>query len=445
MRDALKLAILVFGSSMVAFAAGAYSFREDLPPIPQVRSVYHHIRGPRVALEGTPEGARFQKLPTQRHSGSLVTDEQAEEIRRLQAIGYVAGSAPTRAETDVTRHDPDRTYPGFNLYSDGHEAQATLMDMSGEVIHQWSYPFDEAFPDAEIDGTVDGVGYWRRVWVTEAGELYGVYEGHGMIKLDVRSKLVWAYPERAHHDFEVLPDGGVYVLVREAEMVPSVSEVVPTLNDYIALLSPEGREVKRVSILETIDDSAHVSLRALLPEGGDILHTNALELLDGKLAHRIPAFEAGNVLVSFPGINTIAVIDIEDERMVWALAGLAIAQHQPTVLDSGNILLFDNRGDRGRSRVIEFDPTTQEIAWMYEGSKTGFYSSTCGAHQRLPNGNTLITETDSGRAFEVTDGGDMVWEFYSPNRAGEDDEYIASLFELIRLPADFPVGWATGR
>ena len=35
---------------------------------------------------------------------------------------------------------------------------------------------------------------------------------------------------------------------------------------------------------------------------------------------------------------------------------------------------------------------------------------TLGA-QRLPNGNTLITESDAGRVFEVTEGGDIVWEF----------------------------------
>ena len=27
---------------------------------------------------------------------------------------------------------------------------------------------------------------------------------------------------------------------------------------------------------------------------------------------------------------------------------------------------------------------------------------------------------------------------------GEQDELVATLFELLRLPADFPVGWATG-
>ena len=32
----------------------------------------------------------------------------------------------------------------------------------------------------------------------------------------------------------------------------------------------------------------------------------------------------------------------------------------------------------------------------------------------------------------------MVWEFYNPHRAGERGELVAVLFEMLRLPADFP-------
>ena len=34
--------------------------------------------------------------------------------------------------------------------------------------------------------------------------------------------------------------------------------------------------------------------------------------------------------------------------------------------------------------------------------------------QRLPNGNTLITEGSDGRVFEVTKDHELVWEFISP-------------------------------
>ncbi|XXT53909.1 hypothetical protein WMF23_20300 [Sorangium sp. So ce542] len=37
-----------------------------------------------------------------------------------------------------------------------------------------------------------------------------------------------------------------------------------------------------------------------------------------------------------------------------------------------------------------------------------------GTAQRLPNGNTLITEGSDGRVFEVTPGHEIVWEYISP-------------------------------
>jgi hypothetical protein len=53
----------------------------------------------------------------------------------------------------------------------------------------------------------------------------------------------------------------------------------------------------------------------------------------------------------------------------------------------------------------------------------------------------LITESDNGRAFEVTPEQDIVWEYFTPNRAGERDEYIATLFEVDRLEPGTSLDW----
>jgi hypothetical protein len=42
------------------------------------------------------------------------------------------------------------------------------------------------------------------------------------------------------------------------------------------------------------------------------------------------------------------------------------------------------------------------------------YSSFISSAQRLPNGNTLITEGACGRILEVTPEYDIVWEYISP-------------------------------
>ncbi|MBT3217704.1 MAG: hypothetical protein HN348_01325, partial [Proteobacteria bacterium] len=174
----------------------------------------------------------------------------------------------------------------------------------------------------------------------------------------------------------------------------------------------------------------------------DIFHTNSLQILDGRLAEKVSAFRKGNILTSMRALNAIAVVDLEEERVVWAYKGDFKLQHDPKILENGNLLLFDNVAEPGASKVIEFDPATMEQVWVYKGTaENPFHSETLGAAQRLPNGNTLISESDEGRALEVTSEKEIVWEFYNPHRAGSNGEYIAALFEVVRLPLDFPTDW----
>ena len=84
------------------------------------------------------------------------------------------------------------------------------------------------------------------------------------------------------------------------------------------------------------------------------------------------------------------------------------------MLPSGRMLLFDNGRYRGWSRVIEIDPATCEILWEYRAE--GFYTLSQGYVQCLTNGNTLVTESERGRAFEITPDKEIVWEFYHPEK-----------------------------
>ena len=81
------------------------------------------------------------------------------------------------------------------------------------------------------------------------------------------------------------------------------------------------------------------------------------------------------------------------------------------------------------------------LDWTYEGTpKERFFTKGSGVAQRLPNQNTLITETDYGRAFEVTPEGEIVWQFFNPFRAGPGNTRVASLFALVRVPPEY-VRW----
>ena len=65
---------------------------------------------------------------------------------------------------------------------------------------------------------------------------------------------------------------------------------------------------------------------------------------------------------------------------------------------------------------ILLNRVTQQIVWEYmDDPPHNFFSWYISGAQRLPNGNTLITEGAFGRLFEVTPAGQTVWEYVNPH------------------------------
>lgn len=446
-----KVRRVAFGVAVVAilgatFLYGFASSARRLPPYQVVVSVYRTLVGStllqrvtqRLAQERDTPPGRW-RTPLGRESGSLT----GAEVAKLESLGYASGVklAPTRR--GVTAHDRARAYDGLNLVVSGHAPEATLVDMKGKVLHRWSRSFFEAFPDASVSPRLDSVQFWRRARLLPGGELLAIFDNHGLIKIDRGSRILWAAPVSAHHDLDLSDEGHIYVLTRQIGLLPRIHKYRAVIEDFITVLDGDGRLIRRVSLLEAFERSPYAPLLAKRNSaGGDFFHTNTLEILDGTQASRSPAFRRGNVLISLRELDVVAVVDLQLEAVTWALTGQWRSQHQPTLLDNGTLLLFDNLGRGGLSKVLELDPLSQEVRWSYPGSSgSGLFSLTIGSCQRLPNDNTLITESEAGRAFEVTPELKIVWEYVSPHRTGPNDELVATLFEVVRIESESAADW----
>ena len=372
---------------------------------------------------------------------------RAARTADVQALPYLQGYKTAEDRPTIVEHDPAAAFDGLNFYVSGHAAEAVLIDMQGRVLHRWRYPLRRLWPDLAKDPGMKKLEYWRRAYLYPNGDLLGIYEGQGIVKLDARSKVLWAHRGGIHHDLSILPNGDIWVLDREGKILPRINPEKGVLEDMVTVLGARGRVKRKSSLLEAFERSPYASLLKTMAREGDIFHTNTLEVLDGRFADRDPAFKKGNVLVSVLKLDTLAILDPDREEIVWARTGPWRRQHQPTFLDNGHLLLFDNLGaGRTRSRVLEIDPLIGETVWQYGGTAgVDFLSKTLGSCQRLPNGNTLLTESENGRAIEVTPEGRIVWELYNPHRAGEKKELVAVLFEVVRLPPDFPFQGAGNR
>ncbi|MEF8774495.1 MAG: arylsulfotransferase family protein [Halobacteriales archaeon] len=103
-------------------------------------------------------------------------------------------------------------------------------------------------------------------------------------------------------------------------------------------------------------------------------------------------------------------------------------QHNPQWLGDGAVLVADSDNDR----IVELHRTDDgdwEPAWVLE-SAGGVDLQWPRDADRLPNGNTLVTDTHNRRVFEVNESGEVVWSVRT--------EYVP--YEADRLPGNERAG-----
>jgi hypothetical protein len=292
------------------------------------------------------------------------------------------------------------------------------------------------------------------------GDLVIISEHKNLLRLSWDSELIWKKELPAHHDLASAPDGSFYVIVREHKIHRGLKVWFPGL----VHLTAEGEEIDQWSSYERLaelkgvfdtrsflDAALDSALAGRSEEDGKsdkaketkgpqhhrygYFHMNAVSVIPHTLlGERDSRFRSGNLLVCFRNINQIAVLEESTYRVLWVWGeGQLEWPHHPTMLEDGHILIFDNGVRRQHSRVVELDPVSGDIVWEYVSKPAGdFYSYTRGSAQRLPNGNTLVCESDKGRVFEVTEEGEVVWVWVNPATRGGHPE---TLYRIVRLPS----------
>jgi hypothetical protein len=354
---------------------------------------------------------------------------------------------PLQAINDVD--EPSKTFDGFTLFTTDSGAQATLINMRGQVVHKWEAPFSRVWPNPQHvrEPVPDDKIYLFCCHLYPDGSLLAVYHGtgdtpygYGLAKIDKDSKVLWTYSANVHHAVDVGEDGTIYVLSHEIihEMPRGLEYLhTPALVGNLVLLSPGGQELQKISLLEALRDSPYALYLGSRVGGDqvewDILHSNSVEVLRSNLAQHFPLFKAGQVLISIRELDSIAVLDPKTRSIAWAAHGPWRGQHDPHFLANGRILIFDNRGCPKESRVLEYDPRTQACPWSYssEGSPP-FQSLMQGRSQRLPNGNTLIVNSQGGVLMEVTPGKELVWSLNCNTHMPWAHRYAANELSFLK-------------
>lgn len=245
--------------------------------------------------------------------GTLADHKRQEALIKLSTLGYLGGYTPATDEQGVTVYDEKLAYSGLNLLTSGHLAEAILTDMKGNILHRWRKDISEVDFFRQLKGkslkrSRIGDALWLHVELGRNGELLAVFEGIGIVKLDRASNVMWSYLGRNHHDLDVAKNGTIYLgrqlrpQTDKMHLFTWTSSDTVIADDLITVLTPDGEEVKRISVLDCFLNSQFSSMLEHIKRKRDVLHTNSITLIeDDRLASQMPAFRKGTALISNAG------------------------------------------------------------------------------------------------------------------------------------------------
>ena len=334
--------------------------------------------------------------------------------------------------------NPKKACPGVTILSPLQGKETYLIGMNGEVLHQWRHPTK---PGNYAYLLPNGSLLWSGE--TEIGPRPGGGKGGLLREYNWDGDVLWEYQDNnQHHDFRRLKNGNTLYIGWEQMPKDAQARMLGaengsedqdgiTWSDYLREVDADGYTVwewHACSDMEIEDFPLH-----MMSTRKEFLHCNTCVELPN-----------GNIMLSFRKNSMIVVVEKKTKRIIkkWQNNDWG-QQHDCQLLENGNILLFANgihvSGGVFSSKVIEFDWDTGEELWSYSGSPpwTMFSPNISGA-QRQPNGNTLICEGLNGRILEVTNLGEIVWDYISPWFIETPEGPNNSVFRAYRYRIDSP-------
>lgn len=305
------------------------------------------------------------------------------------------------------------------------EGNVYLINSLGDIVHHWKMPVRPGRHAVILPN--GNLGYnGNHANSPERYPAWSMWHGGDFYEMTPSGKMVWHYEDIAHHhDALWLPNGHLlYAACEQATKEFSASVIGGTQHENCdSMFLDVIREVNRKGeLVWEWKASDH-----LVPENFPI-HPG-FGRYHWPLINGLGVMKDGTILISLRTTSGILGVDKSTGKTKFHISRSVVSyQHAPVQLDNGNILIFDNGNFRDGShvafsRILEIDVSTGGIVWQYQDKTVNsFYSPFMGNAQRLWNGNTHITESATGRLFEVTPLGEVVWEYIIPWFAEYPDE-----------------------
>ena len=356
--------------------------------------------------------------------------------------------------SEIKIYNPKKIDPNPIFIIENGGDKAYLTDKTGEKLKVWNF-------DSKLGNDLELMMDGSLIGLFKSDDVFFSFGGYGgtLKKFNPSGILEWEYEvnnenELAHHDFEILPNGNILLLVwerfSEEEAInfgfsgtgeiflEKIIEINPSNDSIIWEWRSKDHliqefDLNKLNYGKISEFPQKIDLNYNQIENGDLMHANGL-CYDQKrnliylsvnfyseiwaIPHQYDTqttkTEKGDLAFRFGNPNAF---DSSDKRIFFN-------NHHPNIVSlhqetSDNFLIYMNGSKNNQSSVYEFtlpfqfesDPKNwlqPELFWEF--SNTDLFSAKISGCIRLPNGNTLICEGDFGY-WEVTSDKDVVWKY----------------------------------
>ena len=405
-----------------------------------------------------------------------------------------------------------KAFPGYTLFAPKHHTLIYLMDNQGRAVHSWKSQYEPGQSVYLLEnGHLLHCCFTKNKGFTSGGEggRLEEFDWSGNLVWEFE----YSNDEHlSHHDIKPLPGGNILMLAVEKKSYEECiaagfdtrmmrdKQLFPEYFIEVQPTRPNGGTI--VWEWHVWDHLIQDNDPSKANYGDVAAHPERIDVdCNGRA---VPAFwnhgnsiaynaELDQIVLSARGCNEIWVVDHdttteeatgprgdllyrwgnpaaygrgtrEDRQLFQQHDAQWIPEGYP---GAGHLLIFNNGLDRGYSTVVEIVPPIDsrgnytiapgkafgpdKPVWTYQAENpTDFYSSEISGAHRLPNGNTLICAGVRGTFFEVTEGGETVWEYVNPvvsngilaqgEKSGLDHRghNWNAVFKIHRYPVDYP-------
>jgi outer membrane protein assembly factor BamB len=359
----------------------------------------------------------------------LVVVLLAGSVLGVQAATHTPGTEPPEDPSDA------RPYPGNTLlgiqakgWFGNDNGTAVVVNPEGETVWKYDPPDSRVF-DVEALENGNVLASVATVETDDCPERVAGGERcvhNRVVELDYPdTTVVWSYewwdafPE--HHE------------VHDADRLSTGETVIIDMgNNRAFTVDREGRITWQWNATEHLAEGTPF-FEEYVPEGSADEFRQGDPESDWTHMNDIDRLENGNFQLSIRNFDVVIEVDPETNEIVDVIGAptrhrTMNEQHNPMRVESdGTLLVADSENDR----VVEIDVGTGEIVWRYDGTGSGELLQWPRDADRLPNGNTLVTDSRNFRVIEVGPNGSIVWRYemkaergivYEADRMGIDEE-----------------------